>query len=64
MSTEPTIVVQEQDVPDYTYEVDWKAVLKEVVEVHMVTYQQAAEMLKASSMEHPVQGKLCKFWRE
>lgn len=62
--SEPTIVVQENDNPDYTYEVDWKAVLKEVVEVHDVTYQQAAEMLIMSSMEHPVQGKLCKLWRE
>jgi hypothetical protein len=64
MTEEPTIVVLEDDVPDYTYAVDWRYVLKEVVRVHMVTFQQAAEMLRASSMEHPVQGRLCKYWRE
>lgn len=58
------IVVLEDDCKDYTYEVELGATLKEIMWVHNVNHTQAYKMLLKSSMEHPIQGRLCKFWRQ
>ena len=59
-----SIVVLEDDQPEYVYEVNWPSVVTEVAAVHGVDRQTAENMLLKSSMEHPVQGRRCKFWRE
>ena len=58
------IVVLEDDIQDYTYPVDTDAVIDEVTLAHCVDREEAIEMLRKSSMEHPVRGWNCKFWRE